>query len=96
MNCGHKQTHLIILNFAKAFDKVPHKRLLHKDGQASDPVLVLSAVSQGSVLGLMLFLIFINDLTSGLLFACSQRTVSCIGTHIRFRTVWPCKNTSLA
>ena len=89
MNLGHKQTDLIIMDFPKAFDKVPHRRLLHKldyygirgsthkwissrlsgrgqqvvlDGQASDPVPVLSSVPQGSVLGLILFLIFINDL----------------------------------
>ena len=30
VNRGHKQTDLIIMDFTKAFDKVPHKRLLHK------------------------------------------------------------------
>ena len=30
VNRGHKQTDLFIIDFAKAFDKVPHRRLLHK------------------------------------------------------------------
>ena len=30
MNRGHKQTDLIIMDFTKAFYKVPHRRLLHK------------------------------------------------------------------
>ena len=30
MNRGHKQTDVIVMDFAKAFDKVLHKRLLYK------------------------------------------------------------------
>ena len=30
MNRGHKQTDLIIMDFVKAFDKVPQRNLLHK------------------------------------------------------------------
>ena len=89
----HKQVDLLFLDFSKAFDTVPHKRLLNKlnsygiqgpifqwisswltkrnqrvvvDGKSSDTAFVKSGVPQGTVLGPLMFLVYINDINESI------------------------------
>ena len=49
MGRGHRQTDVIVMDFAKAFDKVPHKRLYTNLTSTGLEDLLISGSTRGSL-----------------------------------------------
>ena len=103
-----RDTDVIYLDYAKAFDKVDHQILLQKlysygvrgkllmwlnsylsnrwqtvviNGEHSNPAKVISGVPQGTVLGPVLFIIYLNDMESCI----KSSIVSCFADDTRLK-----------
>ena len=112
----HSQADVAVLDFAKAFDKVPHHPLLRKlkyynldknvvgwvssfltgrtqivvvDDYTSSEAAVLSGVPQGTVLGPVLFLVFMNDIIQGSSSSIHLFADDCLAYH-EIRSKWDC------
>jgi len=103
-----QSTHAVFIDFSKAFDTVPHERLLLKldhvgihgpllrwirgfltnrkqrvliNGSCSDWKSVPSGVPSGSILGPLLFLVYIDDISTELDSPCRLFTDDCVIFH---------------
>ena len=107
-------TNVIYTDFSKAFDSVPHHRLIHKltwigvflteryqrvmvNESVSSPTKVISGVPQGTILGPILFLLYINNMSDYIhtcklkLFADDAKlykTITSTNDNIQLQTDW--------